>query len=491
MDRPERPYLFYGATRAICSVCLEACDAKELIEGDRVILQKRCRTHGVQRVLLSDDVAYFRLCREVFLKAPEQPFSHNTGIEFGCPYDCGICPDHEQHGCVSLLEVTDNCNLSCPTCFAQSGPHRETHRSMEQIEAMLDCIVRNEGEPDVLQVSGGEPTVHPQFFEILDACRRRPVRHLMVNTNGLRIANDRAFAERLATYMPRFEVYLQFDGLDDDATYELRGARLFATKDKALRVLDELGVSTNLVVTLKRGLNDHAIGEILDYAKSYRCIRGVTLQPVYDEGRNEGFDALEHRLTLSEVRRGIYEQFEAFAPEDIVPVPCHSDCLAMGYALRGAGDDYQTLTPLSRYIPPEVLIEGGKNTIVYEGDRALMTKVTERIFDTFSTGHGPEGASAALGELMCCLPQIDAPDLTYERVFRVVIMQFLDRHTMDLRSVRKSCVHIAHPDGKRMIPFDTFNLFYREPEQVARLEAIRARIGSPQMDRRALPVVAS
>jgi len=189
------------------------------------------------------------------------------------------------------------------------------------------------------------------------------------------------------------------------------------------------------------------------------------------------------------VRRGIYEQFDAFAAEDVIPVPCHPDSVAMAYALRGSGDDYRSLTPLTRYIPPEVLIEGGKNTIIYEGDRALMGAVTEKIFKTFSTGHGPEGASKALGDLMCCLPQINAPDLSYERVFRVVIMQFLDRHNMDLRSVRKSCVHIAHRDGKRMIPFDTYNLFYREEEQLAQLRAIRSGIRTARSARTALPTV--
>ncbi|MEM7606161.1 MAG: radical SAM protein [Myxococcota bacterium] len=488
MDRPERPYLFYGATRALCSKCLMVCDAKEIIQDGRVYLQKRCPEHGVEKVLLSDDVEYFKLCREVYLKPPEQPFHHNTGIEYGCPYDCGICPDHEQHGCVSVLEVTDHCNLRCPTCFAQSGPHRHTHRSMAQIEAMLDCIVRNEREPDVVQVSGGEPTVHPEFFDILDACRARPIRHLMVNTNGIRIAKERDFAERLATYMPRFELYLQFDGTDDAISQELRGAKLFDLKERALQTLDELGVSTTLVATIKRGLNDDKIGEILEYAASHSCVRGVTFQPVYDEGRNEGFDAQLHRLTVSEVRRRIHEQFDAFTPEDVVPVPCHPDAIAMAYAMRGAGSDFDKLTPLTRYIPKDVLLEGGKNTIIYEGDRALMGAVTERIFQTFSTGHGPEGASKALGDLMCCLPQIDAPDIGYERVFRVIIMQFLDRHTMDLRSVRKSCVHIAHRDGKRMIPFDTYNLFYREPEQVAQLKKIRRRIGG-HAERRSLTVV--
>ncbi len=478
--RRERPYLFYNATRALCSTCLQTVDAKEVIEDGKVILQKRCLEHGLERVLLSDDVEYFRLCREVFLKPPEQPAHYNTGIRYGCPYDCGICPDHEQHGCVSLLEITDHCNLECPTCFAQSGPHRQTHRSMDQIESMLDCIVRNETEPDVVQVSGGEPTVHPQFFEILDACRRRPIRHLMVNTNGVKIAASKPFAQRLASYAPGFEIYLQFDGLRAPESVALRGKELFDTKKRALENLEEVGLSTTLVVTLMRGLNDDQIGEIIAFAKSYRCIRGVTFQPVYDEGRNTPFDLEKNRLTLSEVRRRIYEQAPEFLPEDIIPVPCHSDSLAMAYAVRGEGENYQDIAPLTRFVPPEVLLQGPENTILYEGKPELLKQLQDALFNTFSTAHGPESASTALGNLLCCLPRVEAvPDLSYDRVFRVVIMQFLDRHSMDLRSVRKSCVHIASPDGKRMIPFDTFNLFYREPEQRARLEEIRR--GKPSL----------
>ena len=188
MDRRTRPYTFYGATRALCGTCLRVVDAKEIIEDERVYLVKRCPDHGVSRVLIADDVAWFKLTREVFLKPAEQVEQHNTPVLHGCPYDCGICPDHEQHGCVSVLEVTDHCNLRCPTCYAASGPERTTHRTLATIERMLDRIVANEREPDVVQVSGGEPTTHPEFFDILDACRRRPIRHLMLNTNGIRIA---------------------------------------------------------------------------------------------------------------------------------------------------------------------------------------------------------------------------------------------------------------------------------------------------------------
>ena len=141
---------------------------------------------------------YYRRAREVFLKPPEMPVRYATEVKWGCPYDCGLCTDHEQHSCLSLVEVTDHCNLRCPICYAASGPDRPVYRSLDQVTAMLDAVVRNEREPDVVQISGGEPTIHPEFFAILDAARARPIRHLMVNTNGLRIAQDPAFARRLA-----------------------------------------------------------------------------------------------------------------------------------------------------------------------------------------------------------------------------------------------------------------------------------------------------
>ena len=150
--------------------------------------------HGArpERVLVADDVDYYRRCREVFLKPPEMPPRFNTPMRWGCPYDCGLCPDHEQHSCLSLVEITDHCNLRCPICYADSGAAPPGYRDLATIEHMLDAVVRNEGEPDVVQISGGEPTLHPDFFAILDAAQQRPIKHLMVNTNGLRIARTRS-----------------------------------------------------------------------------------------------------------------------------------------------------------------------------------------------------------------------------------------------------------------------------------------------------------
>jgi uncharacterized radical SAM superfamily Fe-S cluster-containing enzyme len=319
----------------------------------------------------------------------------------------------------------------------------------------------------VVQISGGEPTLHPDFFRILDAAKRRPIRHLMVNTNGLRIAREPEFAAKLAEYQPGFELYLQFDSLRDEVHKELRGARLRDIRLRALEHLNAHDVSTTLVVTVKRGLNDHELGEIIEFALEQPCVRGVTFQPIQAAGRLEGYDPERNRLTLSEVRRRILEQSSLFQPDDLIPVPCNPDCLAMAYALKLGGQ----VLPLTRFVSPETLVSKGRNTIVVERDEALRAHV----FELFATNHSPDSQACSLSDLLCCLPQVQAPAVIgYRNVFRVLIMQFIDAHGFDLRAVKKSCVHIAQPDG-RIIPFDTFNLFYRD-ERAKQLAQLREEI---------------
>ena len=159
----DRPYLYYELTNSVCTTCLRKVEAKIVFQDERVYMHKRCAQHGLERVLISTDIEYYKRSR-LTLKPGQMPLKFNTPIKYGCPYDCGLCPDHEQHSCLTLVEITDACNLTCPICYAESGPHRQTHRSLEQVEFMLDCVLRNEKEPDIVQISGGEPTIHPQFF---------------------------------------------------------------------------------------------------------------------------------------------------------------------------------------------------------------------------------------------------------------------------------------------------------------------------------------
>ena len=450
--RKPSPYIFYGQTTSLCETCYKPVPAKILFQGDQVYYQKRCSEHGVQKTLVSSDADYFKMCKE-FLKPGDRPLLYQSSTEYGCPLDCGLCPDHEQHSCVALIEINDQCNLSCPVCFAESSPQRSKNLDLTTIEFMMDTLVASEGEPDVLQISGGEPTLHPQFFEILSLAKAKPIRHLMVNTNGIKLASDKSFVERLSQFTPGFEIYLQFDSLKKDRLINLRGVDLRSTREKALRHLEEFQISTTLVVTVKKGINDDEIGDIIHYALEFECIRGITFQPVQDSGRNEGFDPKQHRVLLTDIRKAIAEQTSLFKKEDIIPLPCNPESIAIAYAIRQG----KQLLPLSSLLPRSELVKEVPNAVSFEKDTLLKEKITSLL----SLGNGELKTEEKLASLLCCLPQIPViNELSYKNVFRLSIVEFLDRYNFCVGNVKRSCLHFITPKGQ-IIPFDTYNTLYR------------------------------
>lgn len=457
----DKDYIYYDYTISLCSTCLQRVSAKIIFENGCVYMTKNCPQHGFEKVLIATDIEYYKNIRN-YNKKSEYPKITNTETLYGCPYDCGLCPDHEQHSCLTIVEVTDRCNLTCPTCYAGSSPTHSRHRTLEEVKAMIDTVVRNEGEPDVLQISGGEPTLHPQFFEILDYAKTQPIKHIMVNTNGIRIAKDEGFAKQLAGYMPDFEIYLQFDSFKPEVLEKIRGKDLTDVRAKALEELNKYNLSTTLVVTLEKGSNDDEIGKIIEFGLQQPCVRGITFQPTQIAGRLDNFSSTTNRLTLTEVRNEIINQSNVFTAQDIVPVPCNPDAIAMAYAFKINGQVF----PLTRYLNPEDLLQGTRNTIAYEYDddmRNLALKV-------FSTGVSVDKVSSDLQQLLCCIPLIEPKGLSYENLFRIIIIKFIDAYDFDVRAIKKSCVHIVNKDYK-IIPFETMNLFYRD-EKIERLNEL-------------------
>ncbi len=451
--RRQTPYTFLGQTTSLCDECLTLVPAKIVSEDGRVYYLKRCQTHGSQKVLVSTDAAYYRLCHD-YLKPGDRPLLRQTHTERGCPYDCGLCPDHEQHSCLALIDVNEACNLTCPVCFSDSSPQRSLHRPLAEVEQMMDTLVESEGEPDLLQISGGEPTIHPEILDILAAAKRRPIRHVMLNTNGIRIAEDPDFVDRLAEFRPGFEVYLQFDSLRAEAHQNLRGADLTRIRRQSLEALERAGISTTLVVVVKQGVNDDELPAIIEHALQWRCVRGVVFQPVQDAGRNEGFDASEDRFPLSAIRRKIIDAGGPFGEGDIIPLPCNPESIAIGYALR-KGD---RIAPVTSFFPRELLVEALPNAITFE----KYPDLHKHVLNFFSLATVECNNEKKLAELLCCLPEVPLPaGLGYEDTFRVVIVEFMDAHNFCLARVKRSCIHFVTPEGS-IIPFETHNLFYRD-----------------------------
>ena len=451
--RRTAPYVFYGQTTSLCSTCLGLVPAKIIIEEGNVYYLKRCRAHGAQKTLVSTDPQYYKLCHD-YLKPGDRPLQTQTRTDHGCPYDCGLCPDHEQHSCLALIDVNEACNLTCPVCFADSSTEKTSHRPLAEIERMMDALVASEGEPDLLQISGGEPTIHPQILEILAAAKRRPIRHVMLNTNGIRLARDPGFVKELAAFKPGFEVYLQFDSLRAEALTTLRAADLTRVRREALEALERESISTTLVVVVKRGVNDDELGAIIEHALTWRCVRGVTFQPIQDAGRNENFDPARDRVVLSDIRRRIIEAGTAFGAGDIIPLPCNPESIAIGYALRRGAK----IAPITSFFPKEMLIEVLPNAITFE----KFPDLHKQVLNFFSLATAERNNSEKLDALLCCLPEVPVPEgMGYENIFRVAIVEFMDAHNFCIGRVKRSCIHFVTPGG-RIIPFETYNMFYRD-----------------------------
>ncbi|MFN8162140.1 MAG: radical SAM protein [Solirubrobacterales bacterium] len=445
-----------GATRSACPQCRRVLDAEILQRAGRVVLSRECPEHGrFEAVVYGDARRYLEIQR--FSKPGAAPLSRQTESQRGCPHDCGICPQHAQHTCLGIIEVNTACNLDCPICFAESGTGQNGNGyalALAEVESMLDAFVAAEGSPEAVQISGGEPSIHPQILEMLGAARQRGIPLVMLNTNGIRLARDPRFAAALAEL--GVHVYLQFDGLEEATHTAIRGRPLLDEKLRALERCSEEGVSVSLATAIERNLNDHEAGPIVRFGIEHPAVTGVFFQPVTHSGRFlAASDPLE-KLTNSDVIEAIAEQLpEWFRPDDFVPVPCCSPtCRSATFALCDGRD----VIPLPRLVDVEDYLD-------YVTNRAVPDfSVRDALEGLWSAkAAGGSGPVAARLECVACSTAIPAElREVAARGFMIVIQDFQDPYTLDVEKLRKCCVSEITPDG-RLIPFCAYNSFgYRQ-----------------------------
>ncbi len=474
-QRVDREEVFLEYTKSICPVCKAVIDAEVNVRDNKVFLRKRCRDHGAFEALLFSDAAMY-MDYQRFNKPGTIPLEFQTEVRDGCPLDCGLCPDHKQHACLGLIEVNTACNLDCPVCFADSGHQPDGFSlTLDQVEAGLDAFVAAEGEPEVVMFSGGEPSIHPQILEFCAMARDKGVGTVVLNTNGLRLAHDRSFAPALSEL--GVKIYLQFDGLDERTHLTMRGRDLRNAKSKALDRCADAGLGVMLVAAVEAAVNTHELGAVVRHGIEHPAVWGVVFQPVTHAGRHVSFDP-RTRLTNADIVHGLVEQCpDWFRPGDFFPVPCCAPtCRSITYLLA---DDHDVL-PVPRLLPMENYLDYLANRVL--PDPSLRTTLeglwsasaipgtatmSERLRATLGSLELPdelrELAGAALEGCTAC--GIDFPDALAElasKAFMIVIQDFQDPYTLNVRQLMKCCVEQITPDG-RLIPFCAYNsVGYRE-----------------------------
>lgn len=450
---------FIQATESLCPVCLKVLPAEIKQRGDEVLLGRRCPEHGLFEEPIWRGQPDFDSWRRPKMPAAGVRSHHKASR--GCPYDCGLCPEHGQHPCTVLFEITEQCNLRCPVCFADSGREEKEFKPLAGLVEQLRWIRGQTGEV-VLQLSGGEPTLHPDLAALVaEGARLFPA--VQLNTNGLKLAENPALARELAEAGLSW-VFLQFDGVSDRVFEIIRGRPLLEKKKAAIAACAQAGLSVILVPTVAAGVNDGELGDLTRLAVSLApTVRGIHIQPMTSAGRNS-LPGAGSRLTLPEVLTRLGEQTRGLIKiEQAFPPSCEHERCSFHLRFRRAEN--------GELIPAAAGSDCCRKTGVRPSPPAetaeARTRSVEIILKSWQ-GAGPAAAPNAKPAgppiPMMAQPGSPAPDAfdeflarTRRETFSITCMAFQDAWTVDLERLRGCCVHIFRPPD-RFIPFCACNL---------------------------------
>jgi uncharacterized radical SAM superfamily Fe-S cluster-containing enzyme len=453
----DADYVFYELTRTMCPVCRRIVDGHILIRAGKVYLRRRCPEHGPFEALVYGDAELYTNSSR-FNKPGTIPVEFHSTVSHGCPHDCGLCPDHQQHTCLGIIEVNSACDMACPLCFAEAGPGFSL--MLEEIEDILDRLVAAEGNPQVVQFSGGEPSIHPQIIPMMRAAQQRGIPNVMLNTNGKRIATDDRFLAELAEVRPN--IYFQFDGFDSETWRTIRGEPdILPTKLRALDRLAEIGCTVILVPAVERGVNEHEIGKIVRFGLDHPAVRGINFQPAFHTGRHTEHDPLS-RMTNPDVISLIEEQTEGlFLKSDFVPVPCcFPTCNSVTYAYFGENG---AVTPLPRILNVDDYLDYISNRVMPDLGAELRRALEGLWSSSAVLGSEKVAREFAFSCSACGLPDggLDVQGLS-QFIFMIMLQDFMDPWTFNQKNLMKCCKEFLLPGGAQ-IPFCAYNsVGYRE-----------------------------
>ncbi len=456
-------------TTSICPHCLEPVDAEVFERHGEVWMDKSCSRHGHFSALLSSNIKHYY-----------EPSARRVQGTSCCGSSCSV-PATEtstdadsapwtKHSCTILIEITERCNLSCPTCYAGSSPMHAKMMSLEEFTRQVDQLVAGgKRGSDMIQLSGGEPTIHPRFFDMVDLLFERGFHQVCINSNGLKLAQP-AFTKRLANCMGRRAgdqvfVYLQFDGFEDSTHAALRGRKdLLNIKRRALDNCQAQGIHIHPVMTLTRGINDHEVGDFVRLAVENPALKNVVIQPAMYSGR---YDNPRHRdrITLADTVDLICDQFSVFSAQDFVPIPCSDpNCFGLAVAVRTGNG----LLPVSRYFPryeswgsdeSRQLIDAFTDTI--NGPQAISEAIHWITSDGQIEGVLQDLDDDGVDRLLEVLIELQSGDGNlWDSLLTISIKPFMDAWTYDQDRVDQCCVHILDKNGNP-VSFCEFNAINR------------------------------
>lgn len=475
-------------TESFCPVCKRVIPAKLVAVGNEVKIKKTCPEHGDFEDTYWGNPKHYKWVMKFQNDGSGISNPRTKRTNKGCPLDCGLCEEHKSHTVLGIVDVTNRCNLKCPVCFANANITKKVYEpTPEQIRGMLKNLRETQPVPAYsFQFSGGEPTMRDDLPKLVKIGKELGFNYIMVDTNGIRIAQDRKYLKQLKD-AGTDAFYLQFDGLDDEVYRKIRGAPLLKTKIQAIENCRKIGINVVLVVTLMRGINDSQVGGIIKFAaENLDVIKSVNVQPLSLAGSASRYEVKENRITTYDFINLVEKQTKGgIKASDFYPVPStvpvsrfveakvkkptvamttHPICGVGTYIIVKEDGSY---TPITKLVDVPSLfnaLDKGARELKNEGklskklgmaklklEARLLKSIIRYIYDS-------ERRELILNMLKS--GTYEAAANFHKNALMIGCMHFMDPWNFDIERVERCVIHYSLPDG-RIIPFCSYNNFHR------------------------------
>ena len=462
--RPTRPYTYLGTVQGMCRQCRALVPARVLAKDGAVFQERLCPQCGTARARIADSVEWYlsRAATSVRCKPARVP---GAPVRAGCPHDCGPCAFHANACHLPVFSVTNACNMECPICFTYNRPDRSYFMTRAELRALLDGLIARAAPFDLINITGGEPTLHPDIIELLRECQRPEIGRVTMNSNGLRLAEDEDLCRALADL--GVYVILSFDTFRAETALRIHGRDVVATKRRALANLQRFGIGTTLLNVMIRGVNDDEIGDVLALAGEHPVVRSVTIQTMAFTGHGGKNFAPRETMPLDGAARAIETATHgALHAADFFPhAGAHPLCYSVAYFLKDGGH-YRSLTGCFTTEELRQMLGHGYLLQPDESSQALFQRAIDRLWS--------EGDSEKLlPVLRALLDRMYPPGrpltpqqrqaMAEESLLTVYLHSHMDEDTLDLARLVACPDQVPDPDG-RLIPACAYNLFYRQKD---------------------------
>ena len=464
-------------TTSLCKACKQGIEARVVDRGGYVWMTKSCAAHGVQDIEISNNVEWYERTRAIATpKAP--PNKAFKEIELGCPFDCGSCAAHEQKVRLPVVTITSACNLDCPICYVHNKNDEPFHMTKDEFAKILAHLNEaHDGEIDLVNLTGGDPTLHPEYLEFIQMALDAGVHRVSICTNGLVFYDNEPLVEKLAALGAR--IALSFDSFEADADYAMQGAKLVDIKLAVMDLLEKHDVDTTLIPVMTKGLNDHEIGRIIEYAMTKTNVRHLEAHTITYTGQSGVSFPRDGRISMYEVLERIEETTAGLLrPTDWVSSPCaHPLCYQIAYMLIDPQGG--PAVPFTRFISPSTLYDCLSDRLYIEPSAKLEMALQEAIDRLWADAEDDPEAERVLRILKNLLAEMFPSDRPIsaaqalrvsERACKAIYLHsHMDEETFDTERLAQCCDSNCYADGST-IPVCAYNVLYRETEAHFMLE---------------------